>query len=59
MTTTITLHCEDCHTDIEAIAVWVGHDEDGWDDYEVLHGADPADDIHIDNYHDLSRARNQ
>lgn len=59
MTTTITVRCEDCDTDIEAIAVWIGHDEDGFDDYELLQGADTDDDTHIADRHDLSIRRDQ
>lgn len=52
--TDLILWCEDCNTSVEVVATFLGPDEDGREQYEIIQGAEPADDRHIDAKHDLS-----
>lgn len=54
MSALVLFYCEDCKTHIEVVADYLGRDEDGLSEYEILHGAGPEDDRHIDARHDLS-----
>ena len=40
MSQLVTFYDEDHGFSVNMIAVWLGHDEDGRDQYEILHSAD-------------------
>lgn len=48
----VEFHCEDHNVDVDMVSVWIGHDEDGRDQFDIIHGVESSDSEH--EGHDLS-----
>jgi len=51
---TVLAYCETCQTEVEALGAYLGRDEDGDHQYELLTGNDWEASSHINDGHDLS-----